>query len=85
MIFNLIEIQGGERVKISKIDQKLMDIAMKYADIMWNHKGLILLIICWIYLFWVGTFGSESEVGAVFTIIALIIMFICIICPSIFV
>ena len=72
-------------MRISKIDQKLMDIAMKYAEIMWNHKGLILLIICWIYLFWVGTFGCESELGAVLTLIALIIMFLCIICTSIFV
>jgi hypothetical protein len=80
-----LSIRGGEKMKISKIDQKLIDIVMKYEYIMWDHKGLILLIICWIYLFWVGTFGCSSEIGIVFTFIALIIMFICIICPSIFV
>ena len=49
---------------MSKIDQKLINIFLNVADMLINHTGLVILIICWIYLFKVGTFGCETEFGA---------------------
>jgi hypothetical protein len=72
-------------LKISGIDKKLIDIATKYADVMWRHKGLVLLIICWIYLFWVGTFGCKTGFGILLTFVALFLVILCIINPAIFV
>ena len=72
-------------MKMSSIDQKIEDICLRAASVMWNHKVLLLLVLCWIYLFWVGTFGCETEFGVLLTLIALCVMFLCIICPSIFV
>lgn len=84
-LFQASNIQGGESVKLSSIDQKIVDICLRAASVMWSHKGLLLLIFCWIYLFWVGTFGCETEFGILLTLIALCVMLLCIICPSIFV
>lgn len=72
-------------MKLSSIDQKIVDICLRAASVMWSHKGLLLLISCWIYLFWVGTFGCETEFGILLTLAALCVMLLCIICPSIFV
>lgn len=70
---------------MSKIDQKSINIFLKVADMLINHTGLVILIICWIYLFKVGTFGCETEFGVLLVLIALFVMILCIINPAIFV
>lgn len=57
-------------MKLSSIDQKIVDICLRAASVMWSHKGLLLLIFCWIYLFWVGTFGCETEFGILLTLLS---------------
>lgn len=70
---------------MSKIDQKLINIFLNVADMLINHTGLVILIICWIYLFKVGTFGCGTEFGVLLVLIALFVMILCIINPAIFV